>query len=281
MTIAFDAHFEFDRIVWLCSLKEEECGVTRRILEDLETLCGKHSIRLHVYEVSDRNSFDEALSKEIEIGGSPIIHLDGHGSVDDGFCLDRSNQSIPFAELNDSLRLMNIESQNNLLVVSASCFGLYALSDGSIYKPTPYFAYLAPGAEVLNVELEKGTVAFYSELLQSRRLESACRHLPSFELFQCQHLLFSVLIRLKNNFRGRRAQPRLEQVISKAKQKGVIKDDEQIGSFRRKTRRRMKTLFDDAMVQQIASSFLIGRAAGFSADDLEAELRIYLNAKRS
>lgn len=274
MPINLALDFSFNRVVWICTLTDDELGPTRRMAEDVEALCKQHRIGFHFYHATSRDELRDIFGVEKIRGGLPLMHLDGHGSDGKGLRIDPSNEVMPFPELMENLRAINVVSGNNLLVVSALCHGLQAVRDAGILDPSPYFAYFGTASKITVGELEAGIAEFYRRLLSSESLDEAVGALPQMALFHCQELLFGALLRYRvNQTRGKGASKRIEKLISQAKAKGVILLGAPVGGYRRILKAAVKDHFNQAFLDNVADRFLIGRSAGFTLEDLDSEIK--------
>jgi hypothetical protein len=84
------------------------------------------------------------IEEETSSGAKPLIHLDTHGSKNDGIVIASTDEFISWQTICNHLRAINILSGNNLCLVSTACFSYHLLYELEIDKPTPFFILIAP-----------------------------------------------------------------------------------------------------------------------------------------
>ena len=242
--------------------------------EAVEDLCKRHNIGFSFYACRNLEDVRDAFEIEIVRGGSPLVHLDGHGTHRIGLRVDPSDEFLSFSELIKLLRRLNVNSGNNLVVVSAFCHGLQAILEAGILEPSPYFAYYGTAAAIKVGVLIEGIPLFYQRLLDTKNLDEAAAAIPEMALFNCQELLFGALLRYRrNSTMGRGARQRVDSILSQAKARGKILLNEPVAPYRRYIKERLKNHFDQTFLDDIAAKFLIGRRLGFVLEDLISETK--------
>ena len=175
------SNFSYNRIIILQSLKQKELQTGTILSERLNQLTKEKEINL-TSEVLDVHSIDEwknaweYICNITKVGYSPIIHIEMHG--DEGYVgIDKGEKGIiPYKELYDKIRKINIASKNNTFVSMAVCHGMYvSLKMESILEPMPFCGILSSEEELLDEELLDNYTIFYTKLLSGKRLEEAVR----------------------------------------------------------------------------------------------------------
>ena len=111
---------------------------------------------------------DSLASDCLQSKDRPILHIEAHGTTT-GLKLV-SGPVVPWSDLVDRLRQINIASQNNLLVVMSACYGIRVLIVFT-YTPlmaAPVRAVFGPDQEVSAGDLENGFKRFYKDLLAKK-----------------------------------------------------------------------------------------------------------------
>lgn len=266
-------------IVWIHSLPENEMGPTRRILEDLEGLSRADGFPVIEYAVGNRAELEAVfneLTTKAERGLRPVLHVDAHGTVAEGLLLAPSGERVGWAEVIDLIRGLNVATTNNLTCVFALCFGLHLYKQVSLKKAVPAYLFCAPPSEVSVGFLEEQTLAFYREINQTSDVTAAFDATlgANMESFHCQGLFFQSLLRyIRNYCTGRRRQERQERMVTAMlKRNGIVSPSSaQLRQIRKNVRESLKP--GQNLIDHFAPSFLIGRNAAFTYDDLDKALK--------
>jgi hypothetical protein len=193
------ATINVNALVWITSPDDAaERQSTERILTFLEPFLTAKKVLFEKVEprtAAELFEFLNRLEKRAKAGLRPIIHLDTHGGQADGLYIAESEEFVPWQELVDRLRPINMATENNVCVVSAACFSLHTIMNLDIKAPTPFFVMFAPPREVTFGFIEDKTFAFYEDVFLSRDVMGAHeRHLaPKLEQYHCQRLLLKSL----------------------------------------------------------------------------------------
>jgi hypothetical protein len=102
---------------WICSLDPSKKGTTSRVIEDLEPFLNSSQIKFKYFEpksADDLETFLTKIEEETSSGAKPLIHLDTHGSKNDGIVIASTNEFISWQKICNNLRAINILSGNNL-----------------------------------------------------------------------------------------------------------------------------------------------------------------------
>lgn len=121
-----------NEVVWITSLRENEQGVTRRILDNLGDLFKALKVSYEVHEpktAAELFALLDDLEEGARRGRRPFLHFDMHGGKKTGLHIVASAENIDWRTLADRLRAINAATQNNLCVLSLACFGFYLASD--------------------------------------------------------------------------------------------------------------------------------------------------------
>src|SRR5262249_47626073 len=103
------------------------------------------------------------------VHGSPILHIEAHGTSDGNGMSLRNGDFVSWAALAPFLSDLNQQSEMNLLIVAAMCKGWQMSSVLHPVDRSPAFGIIGPRVEVAAGVLEHSMKSFYRELLQTPR----------------------------------------------------------------------------------------------------------------
>jgi hypothetical protein len=226
-------------LFWFSSLHPHEQGITRRILEDLLPWFDRISLLHREFVPQTAAAFEDALDTLVEAccvyGMLPIIHLDMHGTKEEGLLIAASGERVTWNRVVEKFRAMNVGAGNNLLVLSAACFGLHAIREVKIHEPCPFFMLIAPEGEIEAGFLEEHIFPFYRTLLSDMDAVKAYEeHLkPEFTLFHCEKVLAISLAKyIRNHCKGKGAVGRKERLLSEILMQGIERTPQNLRKFR-------------------------------------------------
>lgn len=133
-------------------------------------------------------------------GWSPLIHFEIHGTEDNSGITLANGESVKWKIVIDELTKINIESANNLLVIFATCSGVYNLHH---VKPRnsafPYYSMIAPDNIDFPILLEERLTEFYLRLFSGEdfmdnihKLEEAGRY-SNLRFSTCEQILYRAI----------------------------------------------------------------------------------------
>jgi hypothetical protein len=265
-------------VCWITSLAQEDSGISRRIREDLEPLLATHGVPLLLHQPADADGFLSALEciESIALaGGRPFIHFDAHGDEETGLQIAATGESISWSVLATQLRRINVPTRNNLIVLSAVCFGLRSARSVDVEQPSPFYLLMAPAEKVNSGFLEDNMVAFYRAIFGGQELgEAFGKFLASrFSLFHCELLLRELFVAYVRAYGvGKEAKRRREELYT------VLKSDLPLinREARRLAREHVKSFAraDTEMLkrfERFSARFMIDRPISF---DMQSVLKI-------
>ena len=188
-----------DSVFWISSLPDGEMGPTRRMTEELDQILRGFDIGFlhqriqHVDELV--NFLNYVQQYTVNRGLRPLIHFDAHGNPERGLFLSGQNSFYEWSSLATLLRTINIASQNNLIVVDATCYGLRLIWPMQLDAPTPFHVLLSPEREVCNGYLEDSVPELYRCLFQSGSLKCAYESClqEQFSYIHCEKVFFDTM----------------------------------------------------------------------------------------
>ena len=145
---------------------------------------------VHIEGRKDWFEFIDRVIKEIkEQDARPLLHLEIHGvehkgkKVEDltpemGCLALRNHEIISYAEFRDAVTSINKESECNLLLVMAVCFGvipgLLAIKE---FKEMPFYGIIGSLKRLDEDHLIRNFTAFYNSLFKTDNLDEAMKEL--------------------------------------------------------------------------------------------------------
>jgi hypothetical protein len=269
----FTSTAKINSLFWITSLRDDEVGVTRRVLEDLEPLCASRRLPFEQFApatASDLLAALDAIAERATDGMLPIIHFDTHGSADDGIHIVQSGQNVSWASLVEKLRNINRITGNNLCVVSCACFSFHVVSELDINQTAPFFILLAPEQEIAAGDIEANIVSFYHDVLDREDLvTSHKRWFPkALRLFHCEKMLAIVLAKYINNAGlGQQREKRKEELVTRALDDGIPRNRHNLRELRKRADDLIKV--NEALIQRFAPTFLSGKQPGFTVKQIK------------
>lgn len=103
-----------------------------------EQIDGAEAFRRLVHEIS---------TKVVTAGMLPILHIEAHGSQEDGLWF-ADESCMGWEEFCDLIAPLNRETGFRLTVVISACFGADLLTGVRLSRPAPCFAFIAPTDEI-------------------------------------------------------------------------------------------------------------------------------------
>lgn len=174
--------FLYNKVIILQSLEQQELQTGTLLSDRLNKFAEENQINFtsevrNIHSLDKWNGVWEYINDIVTIEkSSPIIHIEMHGDKE-YVGIDRGkNGVIPYKDLYDEIRKINIASKNNTFVSMAVCHGMYvSLKMESILDPMPFCGILSSEEELLDEELLDNYTIFYTKLLSGKRLEEAVR----------------------------------------------------------------------------------------------------------
>lgn len=262
-------------VVWITSLYDQEAGVTRRVVEDLEDLFRRIGMRrFHQYAPQSAAELlqllDDLASLAQKMGLRPIIHLDTHGEKQEGIKIAQTGEFVPWRDMIAKFRTINRQTRNNLCVVSMACFSLHMALETSLLEQTPWYVFAAPDERVLAGFIEETVVPFYERVFVQRDIMQAFADFlkPKLRLIHCEEILFNAIKDyLEEGVLGKAGDVRRENLLSEAKRLGLTK-----GRTLRQTRLVIKKQISagDELLSRYVKSFLMGKPVAYKMADIKA-----------
>lgn len=170
----------FNTIIILDAVPEGEPNTARRLREDLRDIARDSADGLQVkYNRLDniedlRKCIFSTLNEMKSNGLKPWIHLDGHGLKDQsGFVFANKKTFCSWRQLIEIITPINIESNLNLMVLLATCFGGSFASAIETIDRAPVLGLIGPRREVTPDEVQRAFTGFYHTFFNTLSLGKA------------------------------------------------------------------------------------------------------------
>lgn len=269
----FTSIAKINSLYWITSLRDEEIGVTRRVLDDLEPLCVSQQLPFRHFMPSTASEFLNALdaiATEAKRGMLPIVHFDTHGSAQNGILIAQSGEFVSWQEVAEKLRAINGATGNNLCIVSCACFSFNVVSEIDINKISPFFILLAPEHEIYAGDIEASIHGFYRDMLAKEDiLEAKARWFPSqMRMFHCEQMLAIVLAKYINfSGLGKQRERRKEGLVTDAIDGGVPRNRKNLRALRKRANAMITP--KESLIGRFLPTFLGGKPPGFTIKQLK------------
>ncbi|UPT38867.1 hypothetical protein [Pseudomonas amygdali] len=178
--------FKYSKIVIIQSLEFDEVQTGDELLKVMAGLAYEDSSLPPVFVIncSSANSFLTELDRlivEAESGSIPILHVECHGSMNEGLEFENSS-TLDWGRLSAALVRLNVATRFNLLAVFSACYGGEFLRQMEAIAPAPCWCLVAPTEEVAVDEVMRGFREFYSKLLLENDVGAAIRAISNCRL---------------------------------------------------------------------------------------------------
>jgi len=263
----FETEFLNSGIFIIDVLKDSDLQTGRRLYEDITTFNGfSESPSIEYRKAYRRNELlcvlDE-IKEYCRLGGYPIIHFEAHGGKDGGIYIGNEEENVSWQELVEILREINVISRNNVGVVMAGCYGLYAILPTEALKPTPFYFLLGCDRSIGAGDLEKNIFRFYKELFKTGMLTDAMKIVcKSFTTFLAEkEFTVAMITYFRDQARGEGKAKRVETTLTEWVRRNPVHTPEELREFRSRLKVFYKPSIDE--FYRNADVFLHGR---FSVD---------------
>jgi hypothetical protein len=145
------------------------------------------------------------------------------GSPSDGVEIAASGEMVPWDDVVDALRKINVQTGNNLLVVAAVCYGLHAIKETVITDLTPFFFLLAPEETITFGDLMDRMFPFFRNLTIDLDVVKAFEEelSPKMKMFHCVRVFTVAMAKyIVRSCTGKGGLERREQLLTEVKKSG-------------------------------------------------------------
>jgi hypothetical protein len=232
-------------------LKDTDLQTARSLYDDIDGYNRYDPVPTITYRrIQSRDelvSFMGEMLKYCHQGGFPLLHFELHGNKDQGIFVGRG------------LREINIACRNNLVVVMAGCYGIYAVSEIAADEPSPFFFLAGFNESVESGVVQEHIANFYRTLLAENSLSDAIsaikNNVPSFlaeEMF-----VLAMIGYFRDHSRGRGKAARVEKLLTRWVELHPNHSIEEFRAYRTRLRKFLKASIEE--FQRNANLFLHSR----------------------
>ncbi|AKU13312.1 hypothetical protein AzCIB_3419 [Azoarcus sp. CIB] len=263
--LTFDSRFSNNAVYILDCLKSSELQTAKHLYEELGDL--KYETETpycSIVPIASRAELLSALDQVRELcvdGIRPIIHIEAHGGKSTGIVLGDKEEQVSWVELASCLGKINEATTNNLGVVMAGCFGLYAIQPIKITKPSPFYFLIGSDEKVSAGEIDDVMKKFYRVLFKSNSLQTAMKEVDErFKQFHVEKMFCVAFGRyIKQQCVGQGRSARVEKLLSQLVENGMPRNRENLRNSRKKLKQLVKP--SKAAFDKYAKLFMHGRYA--------------------
>ncbi len=154
---------------------------------------------------------------------APIIHIEAHGNKDFGIEVGDNQEKVTWGELSLRFGEINAITKNNLGVVMATCFGIYATSPIKFDQPSPFYFMIGSAENISAGLIDEIMQKFYRELFQSKSLSSAMKQVEyKLEHFHVEEFFCDIFGSfIKESCVGKGRNTRIEGLVTSSIEGGI------------------------------------------------------------
>jgi hypothetical protein len=272
MAIDIKSGLVFNSIFWLTAPRPDETRMVESMIDDVSAICASRQIPFQKYVVPSGVMLIRALG-EIEDaarrGCRPLIYLDMHGSPSDGVEIAASGEMVPWDDVVEALRKINVQTGNNLLVVAAVCYGLHAIKETVITDLTPFFVLIAPEETITFGDLMDRIIPFFRNLTTDLDVVKAFEEelSPEMKMFHCMRVFTVAMAKyIVRSCTGKGGLERREQLLTEVMKSGYPETPDGLRAVRKAIKEGVKPT--QQMLDRFAGKFLGGKPLGYDLDTL-------------
>lgn len=109
-----------------------------------------------------------SITQSVRARGTPILHIEAHGSTDYSGFIGPTGELVTWEELSDPLRALNVATRFNLVVIAAACLSEAILFAVEMQKPLPYLAAVCFRTQVTPHRLFEAMLELYRALIMEK-----------------------------------------------------------------------------------------------------------------
>jgi hypothetical protein len=249
-------------VLILDGLGKDDYQTGENLFQALEAMDKPSTLCRHI-KIGSRADLFEILDEIVRQCGSglrPIIHFEVHGGPTEGIGLGDSGETASWPELCAYFQRINVLTENNLGVVMAACFGLYAVKEVSIKKPAPFHFLIGSQEEVYVDVIDAQMKEFYRTMFRTGLLEEAMDEVDkTFQQFHVEkYFAISYGKYIKNGLTGTGRTERIDRLVAQAlAEKGLPHTEENAAPLLIVLEERMKPTPEN--FKKWADVFMVGR----------------------
>ncbi|QBY55494.1 hypothetical protein [Cupriavidus oxalaticus] len=246
--LTFESRFQNNAVFIIDALGDSDLQTARRLNDDLSSLQLSDGSRychyVKVAALSEAEGVLQEILNSCQRGLKPVIHIEAHGSQVEGLQIADSQQFLSWEILAQWCLRINTITGNNLGVVLASCFGLYAITPITIHNPCPFYFLIGSNRTVSAGYIDDTMCRFYQRLFDERNLDEAMREVDEeFKQFQAEKFFCITFGKyMRRACMGKGANERVEKLISAALACGSPRTAENLKRLRASAKQFVRSL---------------------------------------
>lgn len=235
----FTSKFSNNSIVIIDVLGESDLQTAIHLKTEMDdAISVNRSDYCRYFKVRSTAEFFDVLNlidTEVQSGLRPILHIESHGDKELGIQIGVSREFIPWSQLLPKFQQINKNSKNNLGVVMAGCFGLYAITPLCIEEPCPFYFLIGSDEKVIAGYIDDVMKLFYLELIESKNLDKAMKKVDAkFKQFHAEKFFYITFAKYtKQACMGLGAQQRVERLLTNVVEGGSVANRAALRSMRK------------------------------------------------
>lgn len=261
--LAFSSRFSNNALIIVDALGESDLQTAIHLRDEI---CDATSARCpgycHYFKVESASQFLDVLeqiSAQTKDGLRPILHIEAHGDEHAGIQIAASGEMVSWPQLLPKLQEINKNSKNNLGVVMAACFGLYAIRPLQIQEPCPFYFLVGSDQPVPAGCIDEVMKLFYLELNRSNSLDNAMKKVDTkFKQFHAEEFFYIAFAKyMKRACMGAGAQRRVERLLTEVVEGGAVTNRATLRTLRKSAKTFVRS--QERAFYEHSSRFLHGR----------------------
>lgn len=261
-SLSFTSGFSNNAVLILDGLGQSDLQTGENLFWKLEAMDRPGTLCRHIKIGSRAELFDvlDDVVQQAEEGLRPILHFEVHGGPTVGIGLGDSGQTASWPELCAYFQRINVLTRNNLGVVMAACFGLYAIKELCIDQPAPFHFLIGSEEKVYDNVIDAQMKEFYRTMFRTGLFEEALGQVDkTFQRFHVEkHFAVSYGRYIKNGLTGGGRAARINRLVEeRLTKKGLPLTEANIAPLRAALEEQMKPTPEN--FKKYANIFMIGR----------------------
>lgn len=261
--LEFSSRFSNNALVIVDALDESDLQTAIHLRDEIyDDTSASRPGYCHYLKVESASQFLAAIdqvNEQAKDGLRPILHIEAHGDEHLGIQVAASGEMVPWSQLLPKLQEINKNSKNNLGVVMAACFGLYAITPLRIEEPCPFYFLVGSDELVPAGYIDDAMRLFYLELNRSNSLDDAMMTVDvKFKQFHAEKFFYTTFAKyMKRACMGGGAQKRVERLLTEAVEGGAVTNRATLRALRKRAKDFVRS--QERAFNEYSSRFLHGR----------------------
>lgn len=260
--LEFVSSFSTNAVLILDGLGKDDLPTGENLFRQLQAMDRNGCLceRIQISSRGELFDFLKAVVGRAAAGLRPILHFEMHGDPTIGVGLGDGGETASWLEICEYFQRVNVLTKNNLGVVMAACFGLYAIEKISIKEPSPFHFLIGSPEEVYDNVINAQMKEFYRTMFRTGLLEEAMKEVDeTFQQFHVEkHFATSYGKYIRNGLIGTGRSTRINKIVEETlTEKGLPLTEQNMAPIRAALERQMKPTAEN--FKKYADVFMIGR----------------------